>query len=248
MVEVSRLEDEVSRCERLIKDHATQKRRLNLALQRAQERVDKLESELSAATPDAGVIEDLEESLKEVQGEKKFTEDQFEDITNEKDRLNRTARTQKNELDAATQQLTDLKGKLDVAQGKVDKLTSKRATALRHKNDAFQAVTDAQANKAEWEQKRQEQLAVVEEDTSAALTISHPRGRIDVPHGETEESLRRKLEILQQQIVASERELGGSQEELMTRALQAKRAHQAKVNEVASTERLLKVSPPFRAT
>lgn len=201
--------------------------------------MDTIEAELSDATPDAGQIEQFQEALEEVQKEKEFQEGQFEDITIRKDKLNADIRTHKNALDEATQRLADLKAEADMAQAKVDKLSAKRVVALRNKNMALEAVAAAEANKAVWEKNRQEQLVVVEENTSEAEKIS---ARVEVPHGQDEDSLIRKLKTLQVEIAASEKELGGSEKELVDKALTARQLHQAKGIELAGTRTLIKVS------
>jgi chromosome segregation ATPase len=222
-----------------VQDHDSQKRQLKQDFHRAQTNVDTIEAELSDATPDAGQIEQFQEALEEVQREKEFQEGQFEDITIRKDKLNANVRTHKNALDEATQRLAELKAEADMAQAKVDKLSAKRVVALRNKNTALEAVAAAEANKAVWEKNRQEQLVVVEENTSEAEKIS---ARVEVPHGQDEDSLIRKLRTLQVEIAASEKELGGSEKELVEKALSARQLHQAKGIELAGTRTLIKVS------
>ena len=222
-----------------MQDHDSQKRQLKQDFHRAQTNVDTIEAELSDATPDAGQIEQFQEALEEVQKEKEFQEGQFEDITIRKDKLHADIRTHKNALDEATQHLASLKAEADMAQAKVDKLSAKRVVALRNKNTALEAVAAAEANKAVWEKNRQEQLVVVEENTSEAEKIS---ARVEVPHGQDEDSLIRKLRTLQVEIAASEKELGGSEKELVDKALAARQLHQAKGIELAGTRTLIKVS------
>jgi hypothetical protein len=216
-----------------------QKRQLKQEFHHAQTNVDTIEAELSDATPDAGQIEQFQEALEEVKKEKEFQEGQFEDITIRKDKLNADIRIHKTALDEATQRLADLNAEADLAQAKVDKLSAKRVVALRNKNTALEAVAAAEANKAVWEKNRQEQLVVVEENTSEAEKIS---ARVEVPHGQDEESLIRKLKTLQVEIAASEKELGGSEKELIDKALTAKQLHQAKRVELNGTKTLIKVS------
>jgi len=228
-----------------MQDHDSQKRQLKQEFHHAQTNVDTIEAELSDATPDAGQIEQFQEALEEVKKEKEFQEGQFEDITIRKDKLNVDIRIHKTALDEATQRLADLNAEADLAQAKVDKLSAKRVVALRNKNTALEAVAAAEANKAVWEKNRQEQLVVVEENTSEAEKIS---ARVEVPHGQDEESLIRKLKTLQVEIAASEKELGGSEKELIDKALTAKQLHQAKRMELAGTKTLIKVSQEAHAS
>ncbi|KAF2267665.1 dna repair protein-like protein rad18 [Lojkania enalia] len=222
------------RCD--IQNHDKEKRQLKIQFQTAQESVERLESELSAATPNAGMIEQLEEALRDVQNEKDFEEGQYQDTIIEKDKLNAEARGSKSSLEEAQDRLSSLNIALGKAASKADKMARKREEVLREKNRALEEVHAAERNKTEWEQKRGAQLGIVEENTQYAMLISS--ARVEVPRGETHDSLMKKLDRLVTEREESEKQLGGSEEELLRKANEAKQRHKAKRDDRAEHDRV----------
>ncbi|KAF2121829.1 dna repair protein-like protein rad18 [Lophiotrema nucula] len=220
---------------RSIQDHEKQKRRLYISKQKAQDHVEKLEADLSAATPDAGMIEQLEENLKEVREEKNFEEEQYQDNVNEKDKADKESRASKASLERAQDRLSELNTARAKAAKKAEKLGEKRDAALRAKTDAVAAVERARSHKAEWEGPLGEQLAVVESLIQEAMQVSD---RVAIPRGESYNSLEKKLQRLQEQRLQSERELGGSEDELLRKANSEKRKYKAAVDELVEHEKL----------
>lgn len=192
-----------NRCKRNIEAHARQKRDFTLQFQQAQEEVERLDSELSAATPDAGMIEQLEESLQEAEREKEFEEGQFQDIILQMDKLNAENRENKSNLEAAQKHIQQLKDELSKASAKRENAKNKREDTLRKKNLALEEVQKAQDNKSEWEQERDKQMATIESTMSEARQICE---RVEVPTGETFNSLHRRLQRLQREREESERQ------------------------------------------
>lgn len=187
-------------CQGKIQDHERRRRSLAAQLTRAQDAQVRLEAELDAATPDAGMIEQLEENLKEAEDEKTFEEGQYEDLIVQRDKLDAESRQQKTTLDAMQEEVSWLEVELGKAQAKAEKLKNKREEALRAKNAALESLENVRENKSLWEQSRDDQMIEVEGRLAEAVLICP---RIEVPEGETQDSLTKK-----QKRVAREREAG----------------------------------------
>jgi chromosome segregation ATPase len=174
-----------------------------VAWQQAQENVERLEAELSAATPDDGMIEQLEAMLQEAENEKAFEEGQYQDIVVQGDELDKQAKTQKRSLEDVQRRVGTVNMELGKARTKADQLKNKREEALRNKNEALDQVQAAQHNKTQWEQARGDQQAKIEGVASEAAQIC---ARVEVPEGESHDRLMKKLERVQKQREQNERE------------------------------------------
>lgn len=174
--------------------------------------VDRLEGEVSASLPDAAAMEQLEKELAEAKGNLEQDETQMEDLTAALDKVNAESRVLKTRVDELSRALDESRHRANKIKSKVTTLTQRREEALRAKNNALEEVEAAENNRTEWEHKRGSQQQTVDEFITNATEISP---RVDVPSGETFDSLMRKLENLQKDRAAAEAELGGSEEELL---------------------------------
>jgi chromosome segregation ATPase len=193
----------VDACQRKVTEHERLRRELKIRAQTAESNVERLELELSAAAPDSGMLEQLEESLKEAQEERKFEEGQLDDILAQKDKLDLLSREQKDSTTAAKGVIEQLNVELDKLARNAEKLKHKREQALREKNSALESVEAAAQTKSRWEEQRRELMSRVQRDTSLAEQIC---ARGEVPRGETLDSLDRKRARLARERVESERE------------------------------------------
>ncbi|KAF2007928.1 dna repair protein-like protein rad18 [Amniculicola lignicola CBS 123094] len=217
-------QENLNNCKRDLQEHTWQKQRLTSRIERAQEAVQKIESEISTTmAPDAGLIEQLEESLKDVKEETAFEEGQYQDTSNEKEKLNNERQEHESRIKQVERRVEQLTIELDKARAKADKLRSRRETALREKNAALDRIARAEENKAVWQDKHDEQQNHIEELLVQAERVCP---RVDVPRGQTYESLERRLATLVQRREEAEAALGGSEVELYEAANIAKREHQ----------------------
>ncbi|KAF2658046.1 dna repair protein-like protein rad18 [Lophiostoma macrostomum CBS 122681] len=218
-------------CKNRLDQYEKRKRNLKLKHQQTQDDVERLEAELSAATPDAGMIELLEESMQAVQLEKDLEAGQYQDLIVQKDKLNAENRTNKDTLDAASRRIAEMNVLLGKERTKADRAKNKRDDALKRKNDALEAVKKAEENKIGWEQHKGEILTTLEEWTSDALQIC---ARMPIPAGKTPAILDKDFQRQQREIEDAEKSLGGSEGDLLAVANEAKRKWESAVNEVAA--------------
>lgn len=202
IAEMRSVQNQIQICKRNVHEHSRQGRNLNVAWQQAQENVERLEAELSTATPDDGMIEQLETMLQEAEREKEFEEGQYQDLILQGDELDKQAKTQKKSLEDVQRRIATVNMELGKARSKADQLKNKREEALRNKNEALEQVQAAQHNKTQWDQARGAQQVKLEGVASEAAQICQ---RVQVPQGETYDRLMKKLERVQQQREQNER-------------------------------------------
>ncbi|KAF2011722.1 P-loop containing nucleoside triphosphate hydrolase protein [Aaosphaeria arxii CBS 175.79] len=219
-VEPRSLGERVTLCQREVNNHKSRKRELLLRKQEFQRKVDELEDELNTATPDAGLIEQLEASLQKVQEEKTFAEEQYQDTVLEMDKVDTQAANCKSALEDVQRDISQLNVELGKANTKADKMKSKREADLREMNKAHERARLAEENKAEWEHKRGEKLVIVEDIRRQANEIC---SRVEVPAGATSEGLIKKRETMIKTREETQRSLGGSEDDLYSAATTAKR-------------------------
>jgi chromosome segregation ATPase len=234
------LQEQVNACKSREVDHERQKKALKIAMQHASDKLDRLEGELSEATPDASAIEVAREALETTKEELKRLEGVFEDITTRKMELNEENRANKVEMEEAQQAVVDLRFKLNKAEITVRQLQSKREDELREKNESIAKVERAEAVLKEWENSVEELRKELEEVIEGAKGVCEER--VPVPAGKSSEVLSQMLAKLEATRKASEKELGGSQDELLRAANEAKRQHKDAMQEFDNIKDLRNVS------
>jgi chromosome segregation ATPase len=221
-------------------DHVRKHKRLNIAYQKASEAVGRLEDELSKATPDAAAIDVLRESLVEAEDALARAEGVYEDMVLQRDKVNTQSRSEKKALEDAQGVVRDLEFRLDKAQATIRKYQGQREDDLKKKNLAITQVTKAEENRAVWEEERRKVQAEV--DVLVQKAESECPQRVPVPEGKTADDLGHILQKLVNTRRETEKELGGSQDQLLRAANEAKRVHHDASREFDSLEGLKTVS------
>ena len=237
---VTQLQERVNACKSRELDHERQTKALNIAMQHASDTLDRLEGELSEATPDASAIEVAREMLKDAEEKMRYSEGVFEDLQVRKMELNEENRVNKREMEEAQQVVGDLKFRLEKGESTVRKFQSKREDELREKNTAIVRVEKAEAVRKEWEESVEELRKELEEVIEGAKGVCAER--VPVPAGKSSEVLSQMLAKLEATRKAAEKELGGSQDELLRAANEAKRQHKDAMQEFDNIKDLRNVS------
>jgi chromosome segregation ATPase len=229
----------LNNCQSETQNHSKQKKQLKIMMDRAHDDMGRLEDEVNACTPDAAQIEELEKDLVAAQERLEMDEKQYADFITQKDNADENARLLKSQLDVASNVLREAEDRHEKLSARIVTLTDRRVQALKRKNDAIDIVAHFKKNKAKWDEKRDQQQAEVAESLKEATRICP---RIQVPSGESRESLQVKLQNKKKAREAAQSELGGSQEELITIANNAKKAYVDAQNMVTGTENVRSVS------
>ncbi|KAH7138112.1 dna repair protein-like protein rad18 [Dendryphion nanum] len=216
------MQGNVDACQRDLNGYEKRKKQLVLQSQQAQERAEALEDEISAATPIDGQIEQFENSLEEIRSALTFEEGQYQDVVTELKKLNDRNKDYLKKLNANQVNIADLNMQVGKANVRAEKMNNRREETLRNKNRAIEMATAAEEVRGEWQQKYGEQIVVRDELTSQALQISP---RVEVPRGKTSADLVKKRETLTKQREQAQTELGGSEDQLLQAANDAKAKH-----------------------
>ncbi|KAH8727160.1 dna repair protein-like protein rad18 [Phaeosphaeriaceae sp. PMI808] len=205
-------------------DHIRTNKRLRITWQKAADTVQRLEDELSDAAPDEAAADVLEETLTEAKDELRRAEGVFEDMILLKDKLNDENKANKKSLEDAQRHVSELTFKLEKAKSTVRKNQGQREDDLKKKNVAVEQVIAAEKNRKIWVEERLSTQAEVDSHIRKAEETCPQR--VPVPPEKSSEDLGNMLERLVNTRRITEKELGGSQDELLRAANQAKRVHQ----------------------
>lgn len=233
------VQNRVNTCRAQQQNHEKQRKILQVNFQKAQDKVDRLEGELSEATPDAAAIEVLKDTLANAQEELQRTEGLFEDMVVQRDEVNRDAKASKITMEDAQKAVQNLEFKLQKAHATVRRLQGQREDELKKKNHAIAQVAAAQENRDIWAEEMRKAQVEVDTATEDAKTIC-PR-RVVVPDGKSSEKLLTTLERLMATRRETEKKLGGSQDELLRLANDAKKTHKDAMQEFENIKSLRNV-------
>jgi DNA repair exonuclease SbcCD ATPase subunit len=202
--------------------------------------VDRLEGELSEATPDAAQIEVLEAQLEEARDELKRVGDVYVDVEAKKAELDGENKINKQEMDRAAQAVKELQKRSTKAQELEQKLNSTREDHLLQKNKAFTNVEKAKGFRQAWVEEVDEVKKHLEETIAETENICPDR--VPVPDGKTAENLTNTLARLVATRKQSEMALGGSEDELLRKANEAKKMHMDAMREFEDIRNVRNVS------
>jgi chromosome segregation ATPase len=234
-------QDQVNRCQARLMTHKKRKNELKIQMDRAHDEMSSLEDEVIACTPDAAQIDELNRELAVAEEQVELDEGQYANFVEQKDQADAAGRSLLRELKEASKVLQEAEFRFDKLSTKLHTLTQRRVQALRRKNEALAKVEEAENNKTTWDEKRVALLSEILEKTALATGVC---SRVHVPPGETFDSLERKVETNRIAREAAEKELGGSEQELVTIANDAKKAYMDAQKLVGDTENVRRVSSP----
>lgn len=211
----------VGECQQNNSKHATDKKRLQQLMDNAERDMGVLEDEVIATVPNTEQLEQLEIELENYDGEIEFNEAQLQDQTSAAHEAGRRARDCKMKMEEAQRSGKELEAKLEKYKAHMQKLTLKREQALQQKNKAYDQVSEAAESKAQWEQRLDEVQVNLDLHVEEA---SRRCARVPVPPGATEESLLRQVTAKQKIRADLEKQLGGSQKDIMDQTNAAKKS------------------------
>lgn len=186
------------RCDRELQQHKRRENELLLQRQNAEDRVERLQEDLEAATPRAGLLEQLEAQLESSIEEKTIPTLSLEQSKQEIKQIGKRNADIKKLLDRYARELNDVDERILNAQTSEGELRVKRERALQEKNLAFAQIADADAEKAFIVREKRSIEQTLEEDYIAkARTVCE---RVALDAGVSVKGLEAKMEKLQQDI------------------------------------------------
>lgn len=190
------------RCEQSVFRNKKDAQRLKLNMQQAENIVDELQDALDQDAVEEGRLDILKAQLTEAKEEKSTHEASYEESVIAKDKNNELLRASREKMASKDVIIEEAKAKVLKAEGRANKSASQRASALRDKNAAFDAVESGKLGREQLEKERDEESRRVDEFTQQANEL-YPR--VPVDEGETGDSIELKLEKLNKDLKDGER-------------------------------------------
>ena len=114
--ELQQARNHVKDCERQEAEHKKQKRDLQVEQQKASAILDRLEGELSEATPDASAIKEAERDLEDAKAQAETAKVVLDDVGDQIVEYDTSNRMHKREMDDAANRVADLESQLNKAK------------------------------------------------------------------------------------------------------------------------------------
>ena len=223
------------RCEQAIVQHKRDHQKLKVDLQRAEEKVERLQSEQDRENVEDGRLDGLKAYLEEAKRGLLIDQESYGSSGVEKENLNRISIEKKRELDTVKERLADHEAKVRKAQHKTRNAQQARHISLQEKNVAIDLIRELRGAKEATEASRDRQIARVQNFIENA---THICPRVPVDEGETAESIGIKLEKMLAQLKRYEKKQGGTDQEIHDAATEAQQkyavaeARQKELNEL----------------
>jgi len=211
--EKRRLQQEVQRCEAALRTNKADKVRLEKRLRSEQVAVDNISSELDQFEGVDGRLQGLQETLRELTATREHHGIQYGALKLKK-------RAQNTELEALRKRKKSEIDKLEEAKARLQKIKSKillaesnRRVALSNKSETIANIEVLEEGDLRKNQKAIEAQRRTIEDFTAQATNLVPT-RVEMPEGETTESLNRQYQALTERIKAEEKKQGMTEDEV----------------------------------
>ncbi|OQV03429.1 RecF/RecN/SMC domain-containing protein [Cladophialophora immunda] len=227
-------QDRHVRAKQALKRHGDRKRELEIAVQEAEDNLERVKEAIRDDSVEGGKLEALRQSLSEAEEQKTIHESSFQDSVIALDDQTKKLRevTQRcNELD---ERIKEAEGMVDKAQSTAQKAGKKRAHELGEKNRAIAMIDDARADRGTLERKMQEMDEKIASFTDQARQVCE---RVNLPKGETYESLSKKHEKLSADYRKYQAQVG-DRDDIAAEASKSSKAYKAAEREISSLESL----------
>ncbi|KAB8076691.1 P-loop containing nucleoside triphosphate hydrolase protein [Aspergillus leporis] len=202
---------------------------LRIAVQRKEDHVEELTDALDQEPVEGDCLDVLRSTLQEAEEEKRLNEGSLKDSTDAMDAMMRSLKAIKQELASKDAEIATFKEELRVAQSEELIGQDKRRKIITNKNVAIERIDDSKREREKINQKREEVAARVITFSEKASLVSP---RVSIPHGETANSLDKKLDRLHKDIQRYNQQLGASRDEIAAEAAKATTAHEQALKQV----------------
>ena len=241
-------------CEQAIVKHKRIAIQRKIEMQQTQNVVEELQDALDNDRVEEGRLEALKEQLEDAKEDKITHESSYGESVVAKDKNNESLRKTRDEMASMDTQIKEAESKVLKAESKATRCANQRQAALRDMNTAFENVNASKEERETITEEREEHLGVVENFINQANEFCP---RVPVEHGETGDSIDRKLAKLNKDLKEAEKRyapidsrhtaadpwtrVGGTRAELTIAAANAAEALDHAETEVKSIEELAQV-------
>lgn len=192
----------LTRCEQAIFKNKRDAQHLRIEMQQAEHVVDELQDALDQDAVEEGRLDFLKGQLTEAKEEKNTHENSYEESVIAKDKHSELLRTSREQMATKDVIIEDAKAKFLQAESRAAKCESKRSSALRDKNAAYDSVESGKQEREQYEREREEESQRVDEFIRKANEYC---SRVPVDEGETGDSIELKLEKLNRDLKDAEK-------------------------------------------
>lgn len=219
---------QIIEAEQSLKRHGRREQELRVAVQQAEDEVERIENAIKEDNVESGRVDVLKAALQETQEQKALAESQYKDAIIAQDSKRKEMRARHQQRTEADGRVEELRQQHDAVQNALRQSDKIRSQLLREKNNAAARIKDAQNDRRRLQQNldnAQEDLKTLEETCRTRCE------RVNVPEGATMESLTARQHKLEAEEKRFLRELGMSMEDATAAALKAVNAFkQAKID------------------
>ncbi|OAP58641.1 hypothetical protein AYL99_07731 [Fonsecaea erecta] len=227
-------QDRLARARQAVVRHGATKRELEIAVQRAEDVVHRLQEATEDDSAEGGTLEALHEALREAEDQKSIHASSFGDSVRALDELSRKLREATESCKELDERLREARAVVVRERTTVQRAEKERATALALKNRDTTAITTARADRAHLERAGQNWDKIIAESTKEARLICE---RVSLAEGETAEVLKKKHERLKADYDKYQ-DLVGDRNAIAAEASKCAKAYEAAQKELASLESL----------
>lgn len=196
-------QNDVKKASEAIVRHGRETKSIRLAMQKAEDIVEKLQDALDSDAIEEGRLDALKEHLEEAEEERAAHAGSFEESVIASDKAKETLRTKREQLSRMDSRVEEATNKLAKVKARSAKAEEQREKALQRKNAAISSVVQAKEALARTEEERDDKTAVVAHFVEQANVVC---ARVPVDAGETSSSLDKKLIKLDTDVKRFERE------------------------------------------
>lgn len=239
--EQKRLERELIKANQALELHKRRLKQLKTEAQRAEDRVEALQTEIDSNRPQTGRLDELKKQLAEAKQDVDSAYGSLEDSIKAKAVLDTTGKDLKGTLDEAQRELDLVKGRILEQKQRLEMCEDKRREALYAKNAKVDDVTKANEQLVRLQGKADGQQNNLNAFLEGAAEVCP---RIAVEPGVTVEQLDDRLEKFEAQYQREEQQAGGTMEELVAAHRKAQKEYEDKRKELKSQKATVTVSQP----
>jgi len=215
--------------------HSNQERDLRIAVQQAEDEVERLNEEIKEDNVEGGRLSVLRQQLAEAEEQKALHEDSFADslinLDEKKNRLREATRS----LNSFDERIAELQEVARNARAEAQEASKKRAHRLGEKNAAIARIDDAKMDRGTLERKQ------AEFDVKVASYIEQARQvceRVNLDPGESFASLDKKYQRLLADYQKSQQQIGGTREQIAADAARTSEAYKKGLKDLRQLESL----------
>ncbi|KAL4923284.1 DNA repair protein SMC6 [Aspergillus undulatus] len=226
----------LTRCRQARERHERMRHDLRVESQRKDDRVEELEEALQRENREGGDLEILQASLRDIEAERLINEGSLKDAVEAMADMMQTLKRVRQELSAKDTKIAQIKEELRIAESEQQVVADKRRKRIGEKNRALELIEETTRNRTRLERKLEQAEATVREYCEKAGLVSE---RVEIPQGETADSLDKKLTRLQRDMQRYNQELGGTREEIRSDAQKTKDDYDQAQRQVEEFRKLL---------